>query len=208
MTIAVMDLRAEAAAEMRRLSRARSMVRDGDERALAQLEADATWIATSRRARRALGRRVCLLWRAAFEDASGRVVASRLLPIVIDLGPDVEPGRPRRAWIRSLLQQIDAPARARIDGECDAWRREVARVAGAFTAARLARERDIAASQPSASRRPEQAGLFDRRAEREHQDRIAAAAECGQAVRDRLRVASGGGAIALVPPRLLLVLVP
>ena len=74
MTMSVVDLRTEAAAEVRRLTRARALIRDGDERALAQLEGDTTWIALPRRSRlrRSLGRRVCLVWRAAFEDASDR----------------------------------------------------------------------------------------------------------------------------------------
>jgi hypothetical protein len=199
MTIRMVDLRAEAAVEVHRLARARSMVRAGDEHALAQLEADAAWIARSRRARRALGCRICLVWRAAFEDASGLAIESHLVPCVLDVGGDVE--------IRSLLQQIEDPVRARVGVEGEAWQREVARVAGAFTAARLAREQDIAASQRLASRPAVQAGLFDRRAERDHQDRAAAVEDWALAVRDRLPLAAGGG-IVPAPPRLLLVLVP
>ena len=213
MTIAItmMDLRTEAVAEARRVSRARSMVRNGDEHALARLEADATWIARSRRSRlkRSLGRRACLVWRVAFEDAAGRVVESRLVPMLIDLGREfIESRQPRRARIRSLLCQIEGPARTRIDAECESWRTQVAHIAGAFAVARLARERDIAGGRHAGSPTAGQAGLFDRRAEREHQDRLAAIAGREQAARDRLAAAAGGGAIALVPPRLLLVLVP
>jgi hypothetical protein len=207
MAIRMVDLRAEAAAEVRRVSRARAITRVDDERALAQLEGEAAWIATSHRAKRALGRRVCLLWRVAFEDASGRVVEARLVPMLVDVtrgGCETAPSR--RAWIRSVLEQADWHARARIDVACDAWRREVVDIAGAFTATRLARERDIAASQQPASSGANQGGLFDRRAEREHRDRAAGMAESEQATRDRLQAAAG--TIALAPPRLLLVLLP
>jgi hypothetical protein len=211
MTLTLVDLRAEAAAEVGRVSRARSMVRDGDEHALARLEGDATWIARSRRRRlkRSLGRRACLVWRVAFEDAAGRVVESRLVPMLIEVGRDfTESSQPRRALIRSLLCQIEGPARTRIDAECAAWRTHVAHVAGAFTTARLARERDVAGGRPAGSRSAGQAGLFDRRAERDHQDRLAAIAGDEQALLGRLQAAAGGGAISLLPPRLLLVLVP
>ena len=213
MTIAItmVDLRTEAAAEARRVSRARSMVRHGDEHALARLEADATWIARSRRSRlkRSLGRRACLVWRVAFEDAAGRVVESRLVPMLIDVGRDfTDSTQPRRARIRSLLCQIEEPARTPIDADCASWRAQVAHVAGAFTRTRLARERDIADGRHAGSRTAAQGGLFDRRAERDHQERLAAIADCEQALLDRLQAAGGGGAISLVPPRLLLVLVP
>lgn len=211
MTLTLVDLRSEAAAEVRRVSCARSMVRDRDEHALARLEGDAPWVARSRRSRlkRSLGRRACLVWRVAFEDAAGRVVESRLVPMLIDVGRDfTESTQPRRARIRSLLCQIEGPARTRIDAECDSWRTQVAHVAGAFTTARLARERDIAGARPAGSRTAAQAGLFDRRAERDHQDRLAAIAGSEQALLDRLQAAAGGGATSLVPARLLLVLVP
>ena len=211
MTLTLVDLRSEAAAEVGRVSRARSLVRDGDEHALVRLEGDATWIARSRRSRlrRSLGERACLVWRVAFEDAAGRVVESRLVPMLIDVGRDfTESTQPRRARIRSLLGQIEGPARSRIDAECASWRTQVAHVAGAFTTARLARERDIAGGRHAGSRAAAQAGLFDRRAERDHQDRLAAIAGCEQALLDRLQAAAAGGAISLVAPRLLLVLVP
>ena len=207
MTLVTIDLRAEAAAEAKRLSRARAIVRPDDERVIARLEGDGVWIATSRGAKRALGRRVCLLWRVAFEDGSGRVVESRLVPILVDVESGPRQRSPSlRAWIRSLLLRVDEPARARIDADCSVWRREVHSVANAFTAARLAREHAVAVSRPPLPDTAVQTGLFDRRAERGHQDRVAAAAECVRLLQERERAAAG--AIALVAARLLLVLVP
>jgi hypothetical protein len=210
-TLTTIDLRAEAAAEIDRVSGARLTIRDGDERALARLEADGTWLARCRRGplKRSLGRRVCLLWRVAFEDAAGRVVESRLVPMLAGVGRDfLESPQPRRARLRSLLHQIEGPARARIDADCASWRTQVTDIAGAFTAARLARERGVADRPHAGSTAAAQAGLFDRRAERDRQDHRAAIAEREQALRDRLQAAAGGVAVALVPPRLLLVLVP
>ena len=42
MTMTTVDLRADAAAEVRRLERARAVIRGGDQQALARLEGDAT----------------------------------------------------------------------------------------------------------------------------------------------------------------------
>lgn len=210
MTMRIVDLRAEAAAEAGRLSRARLMLRDGDAQALAWLEGDATWIAMPRRSRlkRSLGRRVCLVWRTAFDDASGRLVESRLVPILVDVGGVFfEPPQHRRTWIRSLLRRAEGAVRARVEADGEGWRTEVARTAGAFTAARLARERDIARAR-AVSGREIQAGLFDRRADRARQDRVESIAEREQSAVDCMQTATAGGTIAIVPARLLLVLVP
>ena len=213
MTITMVDLRAEAAAEARRLAGARAVFREGDDRAAAWLESDATWIALPRRSRlkRSLGRRVCLVWRAAFEDGSGQAVESRLVAVLVEIADAgrrvlLDPAS-KRAWIRSLLEHADVAVRARVEAECDGWAHEVGRVAGAFTSARLAREEAIAG--PSAAAGAEsQPGLFDRRVERRRRAHTAAAAESGDAAIDRIRTVAAGGAIARVRARLLLVLVP
>jgi hypothetical protein len=203
------DLRAEAAAEVRRLASARALLRDGDERALVQLEGDATWIAMPRRARlrRSLGRRVCLVWRVAFEDASGRLVESRVVPVLIEV-PRMPGKAERRAWIRSTLRHADGLVRARVEAECEEWRVAVTRVASAFTSARLCRQREIAGQPSTSSSVASQPGLFDRRAERSRQTHAAAVAESEQAAVERLRAINDVGTIALQPARLLLVLVP
>jgi hypothetical protein len=207
--VRTVDLRAEAAAEVRRLASARALLRDGDERALVQLEGDATWIAMPRRARlrRSLGRRVCLVWRVAFEDASGRLVESRVVPVLIEV-PRMPGKAERRAWIRSTLRHADGLVRARVEAECEEWRVVVTRVASAFTSARLCRQRDIAGQPSTSSSVASQPGLFDRRAERSRQTHAAAVAESEQAAVERLRAINDVGTIALQPARLLLVLVP
>jgi hypothetical protein len=207
MAMSTVDLRVEAAAESRRLAGVRALLREGDERALVQL--DATWIAMARRTRlkRSLGRRVCLVWRVAFEDVAGRLVESRLVPVLIEVTR--VPGKAeRRDWIRSLLRDADGLARARVEAGCEEWRAAVTRVASAFTAARLCRERDIAGRLPTSDGVAPQPGLFDRRAERSRQAYTAAVAESEQATVERLRTIADCGAIAFQPARLLLVLVP
>ncbi len=212
MTMRTVDLRTEAAAEVRRLASARALFRDGDERAFVQLNGDATWIAMARRIRlkQSPGRRVCLVWRVTFEDASGRLVESRLVPILIEVTH--VPGKAeRRAWIRSLLRHADGLVHARVEAECAEWRAAVARLSSAFTSARLCREREIggqsSTSSGGASRVASQAGLFDRRSERSRHSHTTAVAESGHATVERLQTIADVGAIALQPARLLLVLV-
>ena len=209
MAMITVDLRTEAAAEVRRLASARALIGDGNERTLVQLEADATWIAMPRRARarRSMGRRVCLVWRVAFEDASGRLVESRVVPVLIEV-PRLPGKAERRRWIRSLLGHSDGLIRARVEAECEEWRVAVTRTAGAFTSARLRRQHEIAGQPSTSSRVASQPGLFDRRAERSRQARAAEVAEFEHGAVERLQAINDLGTIALQPARLLLVLVP
>jgi len=211
MTTTTVDLRAEAAAEVQRLARARALWRDGDGQALVQLEGDAAWILMARRTglKRALGRRVCLVWRVAFENAAGRVVESRLVPVMIDVGRVLsDPAQRSRASVCALLRDTDASVRARVDADCDEWMTAVERVSAAFASARQSRERGVAAEASSSRSPASQPGLFDRRAEHARLARVAAAAESTQATSERLRAIAGDGAIARQSARLLLVLVP
>jgi hypothetical protein len=195
------NLRAEAATEARRLSRARAWLRDGDLRALQLLEADGGWIARPRRARvgRLLGGRMCLIWRVSFADASGRLVESRLVPLLVETATGLG---------RMLCDATsNALFRTRVETDSDAWRLQATRVVDLFTTTRLSREREIA-ERSSTAEPPTQGGLFDRRADRERQARAAALVESQQAMFDRRRSVEGAGAIALRPAQLLLAIVP
>ena len=212
MTLVAVDLRAEAAAEVRRLTKARALLRDGDERALAQLDGTSAWIAMPRRAslRRALGHHICLVWRVAVEDASGRIVESRVVPVLLSVALEanrIVPAAARRAWIRSLLRDAERQVRPHVETACDDWRAEVTRVTHAFTSARLRREHDVD-RQSSTAGIASQPGLFDRRAERSRTAEAEAAAESEQEARERRRTIASGGSITVRPARLLLVLVP
>ena len=203
MTIATVDLRAEAAAEVRRLTAARAILRSGDADALARLESSAPWLALPRRGRlrRSLGRRLCLLWRVAAEDAAGNVVASRIVPVLVETTASFRP-----AAIRSLLRDTDVVIRARVESACEDWRADVERVMRAFTGARLTREASI--SGHSTGSEESQPGLFDRRVERARAVDAAAATAAERAALERLRTIAASGSIVVRPARLLLVLVP
>ena len=200
MTLTLVNLRAEAIAEAGRLARARVVIREGDRSALDRLERDAIWVSMPRRSRlrRALGRRMCLIWRVTFEDASGRTVEAHLVPLLVDT---------RNMRSASWLQEAEDCARAPVEAESDGWRAEVVRVRDAFAAARATREDAISAAATS-EHAPSQSGLFDRRAEREQRDRALASASDGQALADRRHQFAAASVLVRTPARLLLVLVP
>jgi len=209
MTMVMVKLRAEASSEAGRLADARSHTSDADDGALAQLEADGPWIVIARRTRtrRRLGRRVLLLWRVAYEGASGRVAESRLTAIVLHLR--TSPPRPvTRGWIEAILRAIDADVRAQVEMDIRGWRDAATAAVHLFTATRLARERAIAASSRAAVVDAFQPGLFDRRAERLRQVHSRAVADGDRDAAARLAALEQSAAMALRPARLLLVAVP
>jgi hypothetical protein len=206
------DLRVEATIEARRLANARAVLRDGDERAGGWLEGDATWIAMPRRAslKRTLGGRLCLVWRVAFEDGSGRLVESRLVPVIVEVrrgnAGSEQMGDPRE-WIESLLEDADGVIRARVESSSDTWRAEVIRTAGAFSCAR--RRRAVEVPDPAdESRFVSQPGLFDRRAERSREAHASAVADAERLAAERGHAIAASAEIAPRPARLLLVIAP
>ena len=141
---------------------------DGDDGALAQLEADGPWIAVARRRRirRALGRRLLLVWRVAFEDAGGALVESRLVAVTLELSHAVRGPRSRQR-IEAIVRALEPQSRAQIEADGRDWREAVDAVLGSFTSTRTARERAIAVGcRDALARSAFQPGLFDRRAER------------------------------------------
>ena len=205
----MMDLKADAIAEVKRLTMARAVNREGDQAGLKLLEADGPWITRARRSklRRALGRNVLLLWRVACEDAAGRLVDTRLVAVVVALSAEL-PIVSGREWIRALLQQVDREARARVDASVASWREAVEAHARTFASARLSRERAIASRRPTAQPAAFQPGLFDRRAEHARQVEAAFVADAERERADRRAAAAQRTAVAVRPAELLLVLVP
>jgi hypothetical protein len=207
MTMTTVNLRAEAIAEVSRLKRARTLLHDHGEESLVSLEADGTWIACARRPRlrRTLKGRMCLVWRVAFEEPSGRLVDSTLVPMLVELRGSAN--RRSLGWIQSFLQRADDLMRARVEKECELWRIEVTRLASARSSVRAQRERDIA-GPADRGRRNSQPGLFDRRADRAQEARASAAAEAERNAAARLQAILDDTQISQQPARLLLVLLP
>jgi hypothetical protein len=206
MRIASIDLRREAIIELDRVALARALLRDGDERAGGRLEGEATWIAVGKRAalKRALDGRVCLIYRVAFEDASGRLAASRLVPVLVEVTRSAS--RHPGAWVERLVEEADGLVKRQVEAECSAWRSKVVGTVTAFASARLRRE--LANTGQKRPDEHEQPGLFDRRAERARELQAAVGAESDQAAKGRMRTIETAANIVAVPPRLMLVLTP
>jgi hypothetical protein len=187
MRMEIVDLKAEAATEVRRLATARAFAVDGDEGALEQIEGDATWIAFARRnpTRRALASRLLLVWRVAFEDAGGAPVESRLVPVFVELAPEVC-GCRRRPLIEAIVRTLEPEIRAQVDAAASEWHHAVDSAIRSFTTTRTARERAIEVRTAASGAGAFQPGLFDRRAERARVQLAAAAADTESAAADRL----------------------
>jgi hypothetical protein len=203
------DLRSDAADEAHRIALVRSLsCSDEDDRARLFLEADGPWIGRAGRSaiRAALGHRILLIWRLAYEDGCGRIAESACVSTAVRIAR--VPRARGAAWLEDVLQSIDGEVRALIEQSTAAHGEAVERLTGAFTAMRLRREFAIAAHRDTAAAATFQPGLFDRRAERLHLD---AMVERHRAVRDqasRVEHLSSSAIPVRTAPRLLLVFAP
>lgn len=201
-------LTADAVAEAARMAEARRLIRAGDERALASVDASGTWWTKARnpKTRASLGQRMLMLWRASLADGFGRHVASTVVPVTLALArPD---GVARPGDLVRRLNEADETTRARVDDASAMWRNEAASLHKAFIAARVARERAIAEANARAPSSIFQPGLFDRRAQRARS--AVDAADRDNALGDQRRLAALELEAALSNPQaqLLLVLLP
>jgi hypothetical protein len=189
------DLAADAAAEVARLTKARSLT------AGAGTFLDRPLIGIARRSgiRRTLGGRLLLLWRLAYEDLGGRPVESALVAVTIELSGTRFDVR-HADWSHASLLTL-------VRDRCGVWRASVQDTVDRFTATRVARERAIAAAR-AASTNAFQAGLFDRRADRVHVAHSKSAAELAEQMAARMKAVVSAGTISLRAPELLLVLIP
>jgi hypothetical protein len=211
MAIVVTNLRAEAAAEAARVAAVRAFIRQDDARQLALLEGGRVWLAKARRgkARRALRGRIVLVWRVAMEDAAGRLVASTLVPVAVDVARHRRIAL-SRSKLHALVAELERATRPLVDRTAAAWQQVAVPPVHQFSSARLARERATARrmSTASADRHAYQPGLFDRRVERERRSDAVFAATSEHAMAERLLAVEELARITPRSPRLLLVLVP
>jgi hypothetical protein len=209
MQMMMVNLRAEAVAEVCRVTRVRGWLRDGDARALAQLEGDGPWIGRARRARtrRRLGPRVVFVWRVAYEDACGRVLESSLVPVAVDI-PRLPCPRPSRAWLDALVRALASSVPPLIEAASADWQHSAERTLRCVASMRSTRERAVATSLASLARGAYQPGLFDRRAERQHGGEVASTLEATHDAADRLVAVERLASARPRPPQLLLVIAP
>jgi hypothetical protein len=200
-------LRDEAEREVVRLRTARALTMDADAPARASLENDGAWMLVARsRLRRSLAGRTVFVWQIVCEDACGWPIESQLLALAAQTAARL-PRRPalRDAWLATIQQSLLPHVRARIAS----WQASARAVARSFSDARLSRERAIAelACREAATGREFQAGLFDRRAERQQRDDISAA-NVRRDRAERLAAIERRGTLTMRAPRLVLVVLP
>jgi hypothetical protein len=161
--------------------------------------------ARHRDTRRILAGRCLLVFRISCNDASGRAVAMRIVGVLMAMAvdPDLRP----RDRIRAALGRADAMVRPHVHRTSSNWMRDTERFGAAFGRARLQRERAIEQQRYVTKPQRFQAGLFDRRAERDAMNESAALADRDQAMRARIRVAERSRVVESVT-ELLLVLTP
>jgi superfamily II DNA/RNA helicase len=192
----------DAALEHARLVQARSFSMASGEAVASGFDRMAAF-ARRTTVRQHLGDRLLAVLQTILEDPYGRTVASRLVPVLIELSRP-RGNRLRRSSMRRIAQELEARAPARTAGEDRAWQD----VHGAFWANRRQREIDIAAVGDSRNRHDlVQASLFEMRALRAHADRTDVDAE-QQAESARRIAAASARELQLTPARAVLLLFP
>jgi superfamily II DNA or RNA helicase len=197
----------EAALERGRLVQARAFSAADDERIVDDL-IGTRLAAIARRAgvRRKLGARSLAVLQTRAEDACGRMVASRLLPVLIETSPPVD-RRLRTLWMLELTQSIEKLMRDRTAREEGTWGDEARGFHDAFWTTRRRREMAIAEGGVNGETELIQAGLFDLRALRAHADFATRARERGAESARRIAAASPD-ALHVRPPQAVLLLFP
>ncbi|PWT85570.1 MAG: hypothetical protein C5B57_02670 [Blastocatellia bacterium] len=204
----IVRLESEAAAEVRRLCWARRLSDHPDVAIQASFEAEGPWVTSAKllETRRRLGRRIAAIFCVESEDGHGRLVDSTLVALLIMVAGGI--GNIDHTLVRSIFRSTSEEVSARAAHAGTAEHSKAAELVAAMLKARLARERAVAAAITPTSARPWQAGLFDRRAEREQQSARAFLAEAQAGAVDRIDRYMKAGIITVRPARLLLVLTP
>ncbi|HKB09696.1 MAG TPA: hypothetical protein VKD69_03540 [Vicinamibacterales bacterium] len=208
MTTTMVNLRLDAIAEARRLTSIRALAAEAG-RTWQPFNGNGPWIARARTARRrqALRGRMLFIWQVGCEDASGRTASTEIVPFLVRL--EMPPRLAARRSLRDIVDRIDSRVPDAIDALLRVRQRGLVEACDARAQMRLARERAIAAHVSQSARRsaPCQAGLFDRRSEREHRMSQARGAEAVDAAQGRIVAAAAAATVSPSQPHLLLVLV-
>ena len=205
MTMVIFELRSEAALEASRLASVRALTARKDDGAAAQLEGGRPWLAVrcGRKARQVLGRRLVLVWRVALENGTGATVESHLVAVVCEVAG--ERRARRRHSIDQIVRGIEPRIHAEIGGAVAQWLEAAERSTRAFTSAHVGRRRAVA-DQHASVEREFQAGLFDRRSDRAHDQIAQQAAAFAAEAAERLTASLRWETISKRPPQLLLAL--
>jgi hypothetical protein len=209
MALLMLDLRAEAIAEARRLAGTRTFERDGDAAALARSDGAGPLITRARRStlRQGIAGGVLLIWRVTCEDGAGRIAESHIVALLVDVGA-APSSRHRRTWIRATLRDAEASLQEYVEASALIWRETVATAVERFASVQIRRAHAITERLADEPNREYQAGLFDRRAERARRAEANDSAGRRQLAHARVTAAALAARLTPRPGELLLVLTP
>jgi len=198
-----MSLETEAEAERDRLAMARQLLRRSPPIDLVLPRPGEVWLtfARKRATRIALGGRALLLLAASCEDGDGRLLESRIVPVLVDWHSSRRPRVAAREWI-PVAEPMAVNA---VDSVLSRWREEALQAAQRGFDLRIRREQMIAATY-EISPRPIQQGLFDRRIERTDEGARALISEAVAECAGRIRRLQHASSVSIAPPQLVLVL--
>ena len=201
----VSSYEADGVAEALRLDAERTVVRiRRSTRAQPRDEAPLAAAVRNTTTRTRLGARVLLIWEVAVEDGCGRCVCSRPIALTISLRR-LPPAGAETPWVNSLVAAVTADALAAIESVSAPWRDRAISAVRSFVAARMARERDVAANAAPTAFQP---GLFDRRVHHAQAAARAMQQHLAEASTRRVAILERRAALSVLPPALRLVLVP
>lgn len=194
----------EARHECDAVARARRLLRPGDDEVLNGLALRPAVAIARRRLRRCVGSRELVLMRATIEDGAGRVVAVHHTMLAVEASPEKD------TVIGTHLAPVDLDkcALRTLDSSFDVWERRALERHGEFWRTRLAREDAIAGTLRSRPAPDLQPGLFDRRAEREHEAFAAEEASSVKEIALRRALAARASSSTMLRIEPVLVLVP
>jgi hypothetical protein len=202
------DLGPDAAAEARRLVCVRRVTCSGDDAVLQALESLGGWVSRSRHpaTRCFLGLNALAFVRVEWEDGHGRVCQSMLAPIAIRL----DSARARMDWraLRDALRAHQDAVRLAIDPTVESIDHRLRAITSAITDVQLRRQRALAVADAATDDVLWQAGLFDRRAERELSTGRVAVEGLVRERERRILSLEQANVLTRRPARLLLALLP
>ena len=203
----VISLEGDAASEAARIVEARRLDPQPQEHT-ATFALDRPRLMFARgRTRIRLGARVLIVLLAQHEDADGRALEEKLLPLAVAWPDRRFPAADLHA-IAELTTAVLATPGAAAGGVLAAWRQSADAAVAAFHGRRLARERAIAALVRRTPDRAFQPGLFDRRLENARLDEEAMELDEDAESARRIGVLHRALRSAAGQPRLVLVLAP
>ena len=203
----VISLEGDAASEAARITEARRLDPQPQEHT-ATFALDRPRLMFARgRTRIRLGARVLIVLLARHEDADGRALEEKLVPLAVAWPDRRFPAADLHA-IAELTTAVLANPGAAAGGVLAAWRQSADAAVAAFYGRRLARERAIAALVRRTPDRAFQPGLFDRRLENARLDEQAMELDEDAESARRIGVLHRALRSAAGQPRLVLVLAP